>query len=100
SNRKDFVAALAHAGADRDGASSVILIPHSEGFEERTGDRLPWALGSFEIGMLVWLGITLAAELEPSKVSRWLDTEHAAKGPQGPSVLVFLVPQRHHYGLQ
>lgn len=100
SNRKDFVAALAHAGADRDGASSVILIPHSEGFEERTGDRLPWALGSFGIGMLVWLGITLAAELEPSKVSRWLDPEHAAKGPQGPSVLVFLVPQRHHYGLQ
>jgi len=101
SDRKNFEAALEHAGMfDPDGASTVILIPHSEAFEERTGNRLTWALASFLIGLLFWLLITLFAELESSTVEKWLNPEHATKGLRGLSPLVFLVPQRRHYGLQ
>lgn len=101
SDRKYFRTALEHAGMfDPDGAYTVILVPHSEAFEERTGSRLFWTALTFGIGLIVWLLIALFAGLEPSAVSKWLDPDPAEKGIKGSSALVFVIPQRRHYGLQ
>ena len=101
SDRKYFRAALEHAGMfDPDGEYAVILAPHSEAFEERTGGRLFWTVLSFGIGLFVWLLIALFADLEPSAVSKWLNPARAEKGLEGFSPSAFVIPQRRHYGLQ
>jgi rhomboid protease GluP len=101
SDSKYFRAALEQAGMfDPDGAYTVILIPHSEPFELRTGARLSLTILAFAIGMLVWLLVALFAPLEPSAVGKWVDPEHVKKDLRGFSLPPFVVPTRRHYGLQ
>ncbi len=99
SNRKDFAAALGRAGIDLQSPATFLLVPHAEGFENRTGSRLPWTFASFGIGTAVWLGIALFCPLEPSRVHKWLVPE-PGKGQAKLGALGFLRPQRNAYGLQ
>jgi hypothetical protein len=54
--------------ADNRVATPVILIPHLEPFEQRTGDRLAWLLAAFSIGPLVWLTMVMIQPLDHTKI--------------------------------
>ncbi|HYM44366.1 MAG TPA: rhomboid family intramembrane serine protease [Steroidobacteraceae bacterium] len=73
--RKDFAALLSRAGIDLEAPSTVLLIPHTERFSDRTGHQLQWMLASFGIGAALWLGIVLLVPLSPSKDRKWLTGE-------------------------
>jgi membrane associated rhomboid family serine protease len=42
----------------------MILIPHREPFEKRTGDRLAWLTGSIVCGLLLWLVLVFIRPIE------------------------------------
>jgi hypothetical protein len=72
SDRRMFAKMLRQVGADVAAPSSVLLIPHRERFEERTGDRLAWAFGSFGIAAVSWLALAFVRPLAPDRATRWL----------------------------
>jgi rhomboid protease GluP len=91
-----FAAALRHAGTDRNLSSAIILIPHKEAFEDRTGQRLQWVFGSYAIGAIAWLGIVLFCPLDGAKYRRW----RKPKATISPiKKWRFLIPRRDAYGL-
>jgi membrane associated rhomboid family serine protease len=98
-DRKGFAAALRHAGVDIESPSSIVLIPHNEPFEQRTGHRLAWTWGSLTIGAIVWLGLLLLCPLDEIKAQRWLDPSRTAKDANTLGGLHLLVPNRRTYGL-
>jgi rhomboid protease GluP len=51
-------------------AAPVILIAHTEAFEERTGSRLKWALIAFSCLSLVWLCLVMIPALDRSAKGR------------------------------
>jgi rhomboid protease GluP len=73
--RKDFAALLGRAGIDLEAPSTVLLVPHTERFADRTGHQLQWTFASFGIGAALWLGIALLVPLSPSKDRKWLKGE-------------------------
>lgn len=100
-SRKQFATLLARAGLDIDAPLTVLLIPHTEHFEDRTGHRLQWTLASFGIGAAVWLGIALWCPLDSSRVRKWRKqmSPVTPRRPR-PAALGFLVPHKRIYGLQ
>jgi rhomboid protease GluP len=62
SDRKRFERTL--RAAEYDLASPMILIPHREAFEERTGDRIGWLIGSMVCGPLLWLVLVFIRPIE------------------------------------
>lgn len=101
SNRKDFAAALNRAGVDLEGPATILLIPHTESFEERTGNRLVMALVSFGIGAALWLVIALAASLDPTKAREWRSgTRNEGKWGALEDAFAFLVSHKDAWGLQ
>lgn len=99
SDRKGFAAALRRAGVDVQSPSSIVLIPHTEPFEERTGDRLGWTFGSFAIGTIGWLALVLLRPLDHAKLQHRFGTSPAAARANAQGALSFLVPRRRTYGL-
>jgi rhomboid protease GluP len=91
-----FAAALRHAGPDINPSSAIILIPHKEAFEDRTGQRLPWVFVSYGIGAIAWLGIVLLAPLDGAKYRRWRKPKAAVSRLKQ---WRFLIPGRDAYGL-
>jgi rhomboid protease GluP len=85
------------------GPSPVILIPHREPFEKRTGNRLSWLTGSILCGSLLWLLLVFIRPIERTQVERahemheqgapgqrgWLRTFTSSKGDYGLAVLLF-----------
>jgi rhomboid protease GluP len=101
SNRKQFATLLARAGFDLDAPSTVLLIPHAERFEERTGHHLEWALVSFGIGTALWLGIALLCPLDSSRVHKWREQINAGANAQPRRrALELLIQHKGGYGLQ
>jgi len=91
-----FAAALRHGSVDANLSSVIVLVPHKEAFEDRTGQRLQWVFGSFAIGAVAWLGIVLVSPLNPTRVRRW----RKPKAPNNPiKQWSFLIPRRDAYGL-
>jgi hypothetical protein len=81
SDRKGFAAALRHAGVDIGSPYWIVLIPHLEPFEQRTGDRLAWTCGSLTIGAIAWLGLLLLRPFDEFKVQPWLDPIETTSTP-------------------
>jgi hypothetical protein len=77
---KGFAAALRRARAFTVSPSAVVLVPHREPFEQRTGMRLQWVFGSCAIGAIVWLGLALICPLDHARVRQWLEPGRG-KGP-------------------
>jgi rhomboid protease GluP len=83
--------------------SPIILIPHREPFEKRTGDRLAWLAGSLVCGPLLWLVLVFIRPIERTPVGPdhethkqrtlhpygWLKTFTSSKGDYGLPVLLF-----------
>ncbi|HEY6620166.1 MAG TPA: rhomboid family intramembrane serine protease [Steroidobacteraceae bacterium] len=78
-------------------ASPIILIPHSEPFERRSGERLVWAAGSFGVGALIWLVMVLIPTLDRHKIPREPKATGAVKARDGWRAL--FLPRRSNYGL-
>jgi rhomboid protease GluP len=98
-DRRGFGAALRQAGVDIESPLTIVLIPHQEPFEQRSGDRLAWTFGSFAIGAVAWLGLVFLRPLDDSKVQRWLDPSRNTEDAVARGGLYFLVPNRRVYGL-
>jgi rhomboid protease GluP len=97
---KGFAAALRRARAFTVSPSAVILVPHQEPFEHRTGKRLQWVFGSYAIGAIVWLGLALICPLDHARVRHWLEPSRG-KGPaERVKSLRLLWPRLDAYGLQ
>jgi rhomboid protease GluP len=83
--------------------SLIILIPHREPFERRTGDRLAWLVGSVVCSPLLWLVLVFIRPIEKTQVERaheihkhgtlhphgWLKSFTSSKGDYGLPVLLF-----------
>jgi rhomboid protease GluP len=83
--------------------SLIILIPHREPFEKRTGDRLAWLVGSIVCSPLLWLVLVFIRPIEKTQVERaheihkhgtlhphgWLKSFTSSKGDYGLPVLLF-----------
>lgn len=54
--------------ADYRVAAPVILIPHPESLDQRTGDRLVWLLTAFSIGPLIWLAMVMIQPLDHAQI--------------------------------
>ncbi len=98
-DRKGFAAALRRAGADAQSQSPIILIPHNEPFEQRSGNRLAWTFGSYAIGAIAWLGLALLGAVDTEKMRRRLDRRRAGSAADEEGTLRFLIPSRRSYGL-
>jgi hypothetical protein len=98
-DRKGFAKALQHAGADIESPSSVLLIPHKESFEGRTGNRLAWTLGSFGMGITAWFALVLLRGLDDERAKRWLDPDRSARKDASKTMLALFIPSRQAYGL-
>jgi membrane associated rhomboid family serine protease len=95
---KGFAAALRRAMPPIDDATAVVLVPHKEPFEARSGDRLPWTFGSFAIGAVAWLALVMLRPLKAKKMAEW-DSLKATKNPRNLVALALVVPSRKSYGL-
>jgi membrane associated rhomboid family serine protease len=83
--------------------SPLILIPHREPFENRTGDRLAWLAGSIVCGPLLWLVLVFIRPLDRTQGAHaqdmhkrgtirphgWLRTFTSSKGDYGLPFLLF-----------
>ena len=96
---KGFDAALRHALAPEAITAAIVLVPHKEAFEQRTGNRLAWTFGALAIGAFGWFVLVLLRPLDPEKLKQRLESGRDA-GPEGRSeVLQLVIPRRGHYGL-
>jgi rhomboid protease GluP len=77
----------------------VILVPHRERFENRTGDRLEWLLGSIVFGPLVWLAMIFLRPIDRSKIDGAPDARGHSKSHSRPAWLTFLTAFGNNYGL-
>ena len=65
--RRNLVTALAKAGISADNA--IFLIPHTESFDQRTGNWLEWAFISLGIGALTWLAMVVFRNVHAEKAA-------------------------------
>jgi rhomboid protease GluP len=80
-------------------SAPVILIGHTEAFEERTGSRLKWALIAFFCLPVVWLIMVMIPALD-----RTAEGRESKRTSPGVSTLDFswrniVLPRRDYYGL-
>jgi rhomboid protease GluP len=101
SDRKRFEKTLQAANYDL--PTAMILIPHPEPFEKRTGDRIAWLTGSIVCGPLLWLVLVFIRPIERAqgahaqethkhgtiKPHGWLRTFTSFKGDYGLPFLLF-----------
>lgn len=85
--------------ADHPIAAPVILIPHLDPFERRTGDRLVWLLAAFTIGSLVWWIMVMIPSLDHSGIASATGLTDPARPPKPSFVRDLFVPTRKVYGL-
>jgi membrane associated rhomboid family serine protease len=97
---KGFAAALRRAGVLIAPPSAVVLVPHQELFEQRTGNRLQWIPASYATGAIVWLAFVLICPLDDAKVRRWIESGRARGLGERLRRLRLLLPRRDAYGLQ
>ena len=98
SGRKGFEEALRRVGIDVDASSSIVLIPHVEAYEDRTGNRLPWAFASFGIATVAWLVVVLLRPLDEERLKRWRDPGEP-RNEELDDVRAVLIPTRESYAL-
>jgi rhomboid protease GluP len=75
----------------------VVLEPHHDAFEERTGDTGGWALGSFGVGAVLWLFMLAIPGVHGAKLRQLADGSQAAQ-PRELGWRAFLVPSRANFG--
>jgi len=80
-------------------AAPVILVPHVEPFERRTGTRLVWLMAALTIGPLVWLTMVMVPALDQSRIASAVESTDPARRPPPPFILHLFVPTRDFYGL-
>jgi rhomboid protease GluP len=85
--------------ADYRVAASVILIPHLEPFEQRSGDRLMWLLASFAIGPLVWLIMVMIPSLDQTMIANVTGQIEHKRPHSSPAMRGLFLPRRAFYGL-
>lgn len=98
SDRKGFEAALRSSGFDVDASSAIVLVPHTDRYQDRTGNSLQWTFISFGAATVVWL---IAVLLRPLDKGRWRRRlrEGAKKHDHAGTMLALLIPTRQSYGL-
>lgn len=98
SDRKGFEAALRSSGFDVDASSAIVLVPHVEPYEVRTGDSLRWTFISFGTATVAWL---IAVLLRPLHRGRWKRRLRSGgkENKDAGTMLAVLIPTRHSYGL-
>jgi rhomboid protease GluP len=77
----------------------VILVPHRERFENRSGNRLEWLLWSIVVGPLLWLGMIFLRPIQKTKTDSATDTHSQTKSRPRPSWLTFFTAFGNDYGL-
>jgi membrane associated rhomboid family serine protease len=79
-------------------SNDIILIPHKDAFEARTGNQLTWIFASFGIGALLWLAMIFVPSLDFKQVHQ---VEAGENGRLAARLrwLVFFVPRRETYAL-
>jgi rhomboid protease GluP len=97
SDRKRFDKTLREAGYAL--PLHVILAPHLERFEDRTGDRLEWLLGSIVFGPLVWLAMIFLRPIDKTKIDGPLDAHSHMKSHPRYAWLNIFTASRSSYGL-
>jgi rhomboid protease GluP len=96
---KGFGAALRHGLTPDAVTAAIVLVPHKEAFEQRTGNRLAWTFGSPAIGAFGWFVLVLLGPLDPEKVKRRLESGRGSNSVDKRGLLEFVVPRRGDYGL-
>ena len=59
-----------------------LLVPQSEPFENRNGNKLPWIFGSFAIGAAVYFLVLLFIPLDEVRVKAWMSGDIKTKKTQ------------------
>lgn len=94
---RNFAKALRKRHLDPE--ASVILMPRTEPFEQRTGHRLAWLFGSFAAGTLLWLALVLIAPLAPGGALRAVEAQDDAEAREDAFLVAFFLPTRRSYAL-
>lgn len=75
----------------------VLLEPHHEAFEARTGKTGGWAVGSFGLGAVLWLIMLAIPGVHPAKLRQLADGTQATRA-RGKRWRAFFVPSRANFG--
>ena len=77
-------------------SSTTVLIPISEPFEERNGNKLAWIFGAFSIGALVWLIMLLIPGFDKEALINF-NNRVAAKETDMKDMFSFFLPREGFY---
>lgn len=82
-------------------AKPIILTPHTEPFEQRTGDDLAEIFYSFGAGGVIWFGMILYAPVycNRRRELRTTSPKSVRRGAQISAASFLFLPNRIHYGL-
>ncbi len=92
---RNFNKALAKDGI---AGSPILLVPHTDPFDQRAGDKLAWMARALAIGSLLWLAMVLIAPVDRRKLTH---PEMIEKREEKEKILLrlFLVPSRKYWSL-
>jgi membrane associated rhomboid family serine protease len=74
-----------------------LLVPQSEPFENRNGNKLPWIFGSFAIGAAIYFLVLLFIPLDEAKVKAWMSGDTKTKNPKPQSLkesFALIIPRK------
>ncbi len=95
--RRGFESAIRKSGL----ASSdpIVLLPHHDVFEERTGERGAWALWFYVGGAALWLVMVLIPGVHGARLKDLEEGTRPTRQPHGFTWRSILIPTRQAYGV-
>jgi membrane associated rhomboid family serine protease len=91
-DRKGYAAAIKSSQPDNANASTTILLPVNEPFDNRNGHKLAWIFGSLAIGATFWLLMVLIPRLDEDEVQQSKSGKETRSG-DAKDVLSLLIPR-------
>lgn len=96
-DQRGFQAALEKNAHFSPSAVNLIVIPHTDPFELRNGDKLTWVFAAFGIGTIAWLIMILLPDIDDRALSRIKGGGTQDREKQ--VALAFIVPRRESYAV-
>ncbi len=95
-DREAYETAIVKQGQVDAGSPIVLLLAHSEAFENRTGNTLFWCFGSFAICSLIALMMFLIPKLDPEELQRFRERKPMSED-EFVDFLRFFIPRAPHW---
>ena len=93
-----YKAAAENSNRYQDNGHLHLLVPQSEPFENRNGNKLPWIFGSFAIGAAIYFLVLLLIPLDETKVNAWMSGDTKTPKPQSlKESFALIIPRKGYF---